>query len=59
MIVPLKSEIRLLKATMSKIKDGNEYSEIYYENGESLGDITILKVNGPASRLSIEEQKKK
>lgn len=59
LIVPLKSEIRLLKATMIKIKDGNEYSEIYYENGESLGDITILKVNGPASRLSIEEQKKK
>lgn len=59
LIVPLKTEIRLSKATSIKIDDGNELSEIYYEMGESLGDITILKVSGSASRLTVEEQKKK
>ena len=59
LIVPLKTEIRLSKATLIKINDGDEYSEIYYEMGESLKDITILKVTGPASRLTVEEQKKK
>lgn len=57
LIVLLKSEIS--KATSIKIKDGNEYSEIYYEMGESVDDITILKVSGPASKLTVEEQKKK
>lgn len=59
LIVPLKSEIRLSKATSLKINDGNGHSEIYYEMGESLDDITILKVSGSASRLTVEEQKKK
>ena len=59
LIVPLKTEIRLSKATSIKINDGNEHSEIYYEMGESLDDITILKVSGSASRLTVEEQKKK
>lgn len=59
LIVPLKTEIRLSKATSIKIDDGNDHSEIYYEMGESLDDITILKVSGSASRLTVEEQKKK
>lgn len=59
LIVPLKTEIRLLKASSIKIDDGNDHSEIYYEMGESLDDITILKVSGSASRLTVEEQKKK
>lgn len=59
LIVPLKSEIRLSKATSLKINDGNDHSEIYYEMGESLDDITILKVSGSASRLTVEEQKEK
>lgn len=59
LIVPLKTEIRLSKATSIKINDGNNHSEIYYEMGESLDDITILKVSGSASRLTVEEQKKK
>lgn len=59
LIVPLKTEIRLSKATSIKINDGSDHGEIYYEMGESLDDITILKVSGSASRLTIEEQKKK
>ena len=59
LVVPLKSEIRLSKAISIKINDGNEHSEIYYEMGESLDDITILKVSGSASRLTVEEQKKR
>lgn len=59
LVVPLKSEIRLSKAISIKINDGNEHSEIYYEMSESLDDITILKVSGSASRLTVEEQKKR
>ena len=58
LIVPLKSQIRLSKASSIEINDGNEHSEIYYELGETLDDITILKVSGLASRLPVEEQKK-
>ena len=57
--VPLKSEIRLLKASSLQINNGNEYGEIYYEEGESLENITILKVSGSLSRLTVEEQKRK
>lgn len=59
LIVPLKTEIRLSKATTIVINDDNEHSEIYYEMGESLNDITILKVSGSVSNLTVEEQKKK
>lgn len=59
LIVPLKSEIRLSKAITIKFRDYDEESEIYYEMGESLDDITILKVSGPVSKLSLTEQKKK
>lgn len=59
LIVPLKLEKRLEKATSIKINDDNEHGEIYYEKGKSLDDITILKVSGSVSRLTAEEQKKK
>ena len=58
LIIHTKAEIRLLNAKKIQIKDGNDYSEFYYEMGESLDDITILKVSGSASRLTVEEQKK-
>lgn len=58
LIISLKSEISLSKATSIKRNNGNEYSEIYYKMGKSLNDITILKANGSASRLTVEEQKK-
>lgn len=58
-LIPLKSEIRLAKATTIEIDDGNEKSIIFYEIGDSFDDIIILKVNGDASRLTVDEQKKK
>ncbi len=58
LIVPLKSEIKLSKATLIKINNGNEHSVIYYEMGKTIEDITILKVIGSATRLTVEEQKK-
>lgn len=58
LIIQTKAETRLLNAKKIQIKDGNDYSEFYYEMGESLDDITILKVSGSASRLTVEEQKK-
>lgn len=57
LIVPLKSEIRLAQALTITINDDNEHNKIYYEIGESLDNITILKATGLASRLTIEEQK--
>lgn len=58
-LVPLKSEARLPKASSVKIRNDDEYSEIYYELGKTVNDITILKANGLASRLTVEEQKAK
>lgn len=59
LLIVLKTEIRLANAVVARFKDGNEISEIFYEPGKLLDDITILKVNGPASRLTVEEQKEK
>ncbi len=53
LIVPLKIE-KASNATSVKING----SEFYFELGESLDDITILKAEGEASRLTIEEQKR-
>lgn len=58
-IVPIKFKIRLSEATVEKIVYENEVCEIYYEPGESIQDMTILKVTGPLSRFSEEEQKQK
>lgn len=59
LLIPLKVEIRLSKAASIKIDTGTEKSEIFYEIDDSLENITILKVNGAASRLTEDEQKKK
>ena len=58
-LIPLKIEIKLLQASSIQINDGNEHSEIFYETDKSLDNITILKVTGAASKLTVEEQKKK
>lgn len=59
LIVTLKSENRLLNAKSLKIDGNSEHNKIYYEAGEDINDITILKTTGTASRLSVEEQKEK
>ena len=53
------SKSRLSTQMILKIKEGNECGEIYYKVGKSLDDITIIRATGSASRLTIEEQKKK
>lgn len=58
-LVPFKLEVRIAKAYSVKIENDNEKSEIFYEIGDSLDDITILKVAGDAYRLTEAEQKKK
>lgn len=58
-LVPFKLEARIAKSDSVKIENDNEKSEIFYEIGDSLDDITILKVAGDASRLTEDEQKKK
>ena len=59
LLIPLKDEIRISKAASIKIETDTEKSEIFYEMDDSLENITILKVNGDASRLTVDEQKKK
>ena len=59
LLIPLKAEIRISKAASIKIETDTEKSEIFYEMDDSLENITILKVNGDASRLTVDEQKKK
>ena len=59
LLIPLKAEIRISKAASIKIETDTEKSEIFYEMDGSLENITILKVNGDASRLTVDEQKKK
>lgn len=59
LLIPLKAKIRLSKAASIKIETDTEKSEIFYEMDDSLENITILKVNGDASRLTVDEQKKK
>lgn len=58
-LIPLKAEIRMSKAASIKIETDTENSEIFYETDDSLDNITILKANGDASRLTVDEQKKK
>lgn len=59
LLIPLKDEIRISKAASIKIETDTEKSEIFYEMDDSLENITILKVNGDASRLTVDEQKNK
>lgn len=57
LFINLKKKIRLAQATSLEITVGEESSKIYYELGATLNDITILKVEGSASKLTEEEQK--
>jgi hypothetical protein len=57
MIVPIKAEEKLKCAPSIVIEDNNGTSEIYFELGNSLDDINILKVNGAVVRMSNDEQK--
>lgn len=59
LLVAFKMEQRLEMGTTIEIKDGIKNSKIVYEKGKSPDDITILKIDGPLSRLSVEEQKEK
>ena len=59
LIIPIKTEIRILNAAKLTINDENEKSEFIYESNGSLKDITILKVSGDAAKLTVEEQKEK
>lgn len=59
LLIILKSKTNLNEVTLITINDGNQKSEIFYEIGESLDDITIFKVYGPMAKLTVEEQKKK
>lgn len=58
LLVPLKSKIRLSNARSIKIKNENEDIEIFIEIDDSF-DITILKVDGTASKSIKKEEKKK
>lgn len=58
----MNTEVRLRSASVIRIENDTEKSEIFFEIGksvENIDDITILKVNGDASKLTTEEQKQK
>ena len=59
LLVPLKNEVKVSRALSIEYDEGNEKSKIYFEMGKNFDDIIILKVTGPASKLTIEEQKEK
>lgn len=59
LLITLEFEIKLKKAFCVRINNDKENSEIFYEIGSSIKDITILKVTGTASKFSVDEQKKK
>lgn len=59
LLIPLKIKKRISNADSIKIDFDNEKSEIFYEADDSFDNITILKVNGDASKLTVDEQKKK
>ena len=58
-VVPLRFKDRISKAQSLKIINGFEKSEIFYEIGRSSDDIIILKVEGKAKLLTIDQQKQK
>lgn len=59
LIVPLKAESKLSKATKVTINGVFGESVVYCEIGKTSHDINILSVSGPVSRLTVEEQKEK
>lgn len=58
-IVPLKAESKLSKATKVTINGVFGESIVYCEIDKTSHDINILSVSGPVSRLTVEEQKEK
>jgi len=59
LLIQLRAEIRISRAASIKIETDTEKSEIFYEMDDSFDNIVILKVTGDASRLTVDEQKKK
>ena len=59
MKVSIDMEIRLKNAKILETEDENESSKIYFEMENNLDDIVVLKAEGDASRLTVEEQKDK
>lgn len=59
LIVPLKAESKLSKATKVTINGVFGESVVYCESDKTSHDIDILSVSGPVSRLTVEEQKEK
>lgn len=59
LLIQLKSDMGLNKTSYIKITDGDEVGEIFFEYGQSLDDITVLKASGVVSKLTEEEQKQK
>ena len=58
LLVPFKTTMKLRNANFIEIKDENGISsKIFFEFDKKSGDINILDVSGPASRLSYDEQK--
>lgn len=55
LVVPLNFEIRLERADFVMYNDGFSVSKIFYECGDSLDDIVILKVEGKAKKLTEDE----
>lgn len=58
LLVPFKTMIKLRNANFIEIKDENGISsKIFFEFDKKSGDINVLEVSGPASKLSYDEQK--
>ena len=58
LLVPFKTTMKLRNANFIEIKDENGISsKIFFEFDKKSGDINVLDVSGPASRLSYDEQK--
>ncbi len=60
LLIPFKTMIKLRNANFIEIKDENDISsKIFFEFDKKSGDINVLEVSGPASRLSYDEQKER
>ena len=58
-VIPIICEKRLKNAKVLKIISNNDISLIYYEVGNNLDDITILKTTCLANFLTLDRQKEK
>lgn len=58
LLVPFKTTMKLRNANFIEIKNENDISsKIFFELDKKSGDINVLEVSGPASKLSYDEQK--